>query len=345
MIHLKAQLRISTINDMINLLKKKKEHTLTRNEIDDLLRRDDYQFEFKRYHHRIHIKEFIDYFMNFENLEISDIENEDLRIHHSYWIDLYQSLELYEKDIKHFFLNINEEIVNEAYLIAKEGFPDHYIIDEINIIMTCGIGQSFGYPFENSIHFDILQLIKDHHNNDFQYTIAHEIHHLIFNRNIKLEENDIEGYFVQCFAGEGLAIHFTNNAEGILTKKFDMTKQSNLGIDHESIKYLNNHFYSIYEEFRKTIYMIRNKDIKTIDEINDLIFDYWLDCHTDEQNQNDIPILKQSKLYSLGNEVWGVIYDIYGINKLYEIVNHPILFIDSLNKALHILKQEKLVIK
>lgn len=337
-----VQLCTSSIYDMINLLKMKREHILTHKDIEDLLNHDDYQFEFKRYHYRIQIHEFINYFMNFENLEITDIENEDLRIHHSYWIDFYNSLNSYEENIKNFFLNFNEEIVNEAYLIAKNGFPNNYIFDHFKIVMTCGIGQSFGYPFEDAIHFDILQLIKKYNNNEFKYTIAHEIHHLIFNRNIKLEKNDIEGYFIQCFAGEGLAIHFTNNAPGVLTNKFDIEKQSNLGIDHESMKYLNNQFYSTYKEFKKTIYMIRNKEIKTIDEINDLIFEYWLDCHTDEQCHDDIPHLKQSRLYSLGNELWGIIYDVYGMHRVYEIVNHPILFIDSFNEALHILKQEKL---
>lgn len=149
---------------------------------------------------------------------------------------------------------------------------------------------------------------------------------------------------MQCFAGEGLAIHFTNNAEGVLSKRMNPNISKNLGIDNDSMNYLNHHFEETYYEFKQTITKIRNHEIKTIDEINNLIFGYWLDCYIEGQNHEETPYLKQSRLYSLGNELWGVIYDVYGMDGLYEIVNNPKMFVDKFNVALQKINKKELCI-
>lgn len=152
-------------------------------------------FEFERYKNRITQEEFIEYFLNFDQFKDIQIKNEDLRIHHKYWLDFFQNIELYENKINEFFMRFDEEIMSYAYNLAKKSFPKTYQFNDFELVFTCGIGQSYGYPYKNSMHFDILQLIKEHKTQEFQYALAHEIHHLFFNQNIKPEEENLEGYF------------------------------------------------------------------------------------------------------------------------------------------------------
>lgn len=267
------------------------------------------------------------------------------RNHHSYWLDLYENIEWFEQKTGRFLAEFNQEIVTEAYQIAAQGFPANYQFREYKILFTCGIGQSFGYPNENGMHFDIMQLFREYENKNFKEIIAHEIHHLIYMDNVKQQENNLEGYFLQCFAPEGLAIKFTNNAEGRLSKKIHTDEPENSGLDKESMEYLNAHFDSTYAEFKKTISDIRSGKINTIEEINELIRTYWFNCYTEEQNENEIPRLKQSRIYAMGNELWGTIYDIYGIDKLYEILNNPETAVAKFNEALAVSGREKYVIE
>lgn len=334
----------TTIIQVFELLRKKRNHSLIKEEVINVFQSEDYMFEFHRYGKRILFEEFIAYFLNFETLETNEIENEDLRIHHSYWLDLYANLDKYQKEINTFFNVFKHEDVIEACHIAKNGFPKQYVFPKCKLVFTCGIGQSYGYPYENGMHFDILQLIKDKKTENFKETIAHEMHHLIFNRNIREETNDLLGYFLQCFAGEGLAIHFTNNAGGVLTKKFDETLPENIGIDAFSMNYLHDCFEETFKKFTQTLSDIHNQKIQTIDEINELIFGYWLDCYMEGQSKEEVPKLKQSRLYSLGNELWGVIYDVFGMDILYEIVNDPSNWNDKWNDAMHILGKKQYVI-
>lgn len=331
----------TTVFDVFELIRKKRKHTLMEEEAIAVFQSEDYMFEFHRYGKRILFEEFIAYFLIFETLETNEIENEDLRIHHSYWLDLYSNLDRYQKEINDFFNEFQQEDVIEACYIAKNGFPKQYVFPDCKLVFTCGIGQSYGYPYENGMHFDILQLIKDKKTVNFKETIAHEMHHLIFNRNIKEETNDLLGYFLQCFAGEGLAIHFTNNAGGVLAKKFNEALPENIGIDAFSMNYLNHHFEETFKEFKQILFDIHNQKIQTMDEINELIFGYWLDCYIEGQTKEEAPKLKQSRLYSLGNELWGVIYDIFGMDVLYEIVNHPSSWTNKWNEAMHILGKEQ----
>lgn len=319
-------------------------HELDRKKVEELANHEDYQFEFRRYENRITPAEFIDYFMDFENLELQDIENKDLKNHHSYWLDLYNNSDWYEKKVRDYFETFNADIIEEAYEIAVKGFPEDYKFTDCKIVYTCGIGQSFGYANENGIHFDMMQLFRDWENKYFKEIIAHEIHHLIFQENIKFDENNLESYFLQWFAIEGLAIKFTNNAEGMISKRIHSEQPVHLGLDEESIKYLRDTFDIYYAEFKKTICNIRNGHINTIDEVNRLIFGYWFNLYVDDQDKNEIPKLKQPKLYFLGNDLWGTLYDVYGMKELYETLNHPETFVRKFNQALYKLNKEKYLI-
>lgn len=341
---MKISLCNTAITPMLSLLQKKKANRLDREEIEKLLSHEDYQFEFRRYESRINPREFVDYLMSFENLEASQIDNMDLRNHHSYWLDLYENLSWFEEQIENFFKTFTLSVIEEAYQVAVNGFPKGYHFPDCKILFTCGIGQSFGYANENGMHFDIMQLLRQYGNENFKMMIAHELHHLIFLDNIQFNESNLEAYFLQWFAIEGLAIKFTGNAQGILSQKYHPNAPANIGLDNSSIRYLNDHFESAYFEFKKNLAAIRHGTIKTIDDVQKLLLDYWFNLYADGQSKGEIPQLKQSRLYTMGNELWGTLYDVYGMDELYETLNHTETFVEKFNNALHLLNKDEYLI-
>lgn len=334
---MKVSLCNTAIAPMISILRTKKAQQLNREKIEHLLNHEDYQFEFRRYESRVSPQEFSDYLLTFEHLETSQIQNMDLRNHHSCWLDLYENLDWFEEKASVFLKKFNLAVIEDAYEIASNGFPKGYRFPDCKIIFTCGIGQSFGYANENGMHFDIMQLFRHYENENFKLMIAHELHHLIFLENIQFNEENPEAYFLQWFAIEGLAIKFTGNAQGVLSKKLHPNEQANIGLDDASIQYLNNHFDAAYSVFRNNLADIQSGTINTIDEIQKLLVDYWFNLYADGQSKDEVPQLKQSRLYTMGNELWGTLYDVYGMDGLYETLSHPETFAEKFNSALHIL--------
>lgn len=336
---MKALLCNSAVVPMLGLLRKKKTGQLERAEVEKLLDHEDYRFEFSRYEGRVDKQTFADYFMTFENL--GQVENYDLRNHHSFWLDLYHNLEWFENKTTEFFRKFNSHVIDEASRIAMAGFPENYRFRDCRIIFTCGIGQSFGYAHENGMHFDIMQLLRRYANENFKLMIAHEIHHLFFLDSIPFDETNLEGYFLQWFAIEGLAIKFTGNAQGVLSQKLHPEQPANLGLDDASIDYANGRFDSYFAEFRKHLDQIRSGEIKTVEEVQKLLVSYWFDLYAEGQSREEIPQLKQPKLYAFGNDLWGTLYDVYGMDVLYETLTHPETFAEKFNHAVHILNREE----
>lgn len=318
---------------VFQLITKKKENKLSYEEVREVFSYPDYQNEFKRYGSRLKLCEFIEYFLNFENLNEHDIKNQDLREHHIYWLDLYRNLQVYEKAydniLKKLILQMNYEKVYES-------FPKSFRYPKCNVVFTCGVGASYGYPFENNVFFDFLYLIKNKEYFSFPITLNHELHHIVFASNIHKKTDDLESYFLQSFASEGLAIKFINNARGIISKTLDSTSKINNDLDASSMKYLNDHFFETLDMFLKTINDIRNHKINSIDEIDKQKQSYWLNRYVEGQSEEDIPKLRQPRLYSFGNEFWGTLYDVYGLETVYEMVADPK---DSFDKFMIILKK------
>ncbi|XCP84771.1 DUF5700 domain-containing putative Zn-dependent protease [Roseburia hominis] len=332
---MKISVHKSSVFEVLQILRKKKAQEIDQAEVERVFSHEDYLFEFGRYQGRLSREEMIRYFLNFEYLKSGQIENEDLCQHHCFWLDFYFHVDEYEDRICEFLENFNDEQIFAAYEQARKGFPEGYTIPECKVVFTCGIGRSFGYPYQNGIHFDVLRLMKEQEiMEDFQEIIAHELHHLIYNQNIHIETEDIEGYFLQCFAGEGLAIKFTNNAQGLLSKKMYEDLSSNIGLDKESIAYLNLELEQSFSELKGTIQKIHMGEIKTRDEVDTLICEYWLSLYHQEEPGGVEKLLAQPRLYTMGNEIWGTIFDVYGMDELYRIVNEPKECLEKFNHAL-----------
>lgn len=338
---MKAMLCNTAVVPMFELLRKKKTGQLNRGEIEAMLEHADYQFEFRRYEDRVAPRDFAEYLLNFESLDVSQIKNYDLRNHHRYWLDLYENLDWFEKETEAFFRRFDTTVIDEARQIAVSGFPTSCHFQDCKIIFTCGIGQSFGYAHENGMHFDIMQLLRHYADENFKLMIAHEIHHLFFLDNVPFDETNLEGYFLQWFAIEGLAIKFTGNAQGVLSQKLHPEQLADLGLDDTSIAYANSRFNTNFAMFRKHLAQIRSGEISTVEGVRNLLVNYWFDLYTDEQSRDEVPQLKQPKLYAFGNDLWGTFYDVYGMDELYETLTHPETFVEKFNGAIRTLGREE----
>lgn len=329
-------INFSSIRTMLKLCAELKNGNIKEREIKELLNHEDYMFELSRYKNRVSREEFIDYFLNLPKLNEESIDNNDLKIHHKYYMYLLDNLDLFldkEKEIHKWF---KRDVFEAQINYALKGLPDDLNLPELKFIFTIGIGQSFGYVHGNGMHFDFLQLIKEKTLEAFCSTIAHEVHHVgmnLIHESIDINALTLESLFYLYFSGEGLAVKYCNNAEGVLSKPIN-DGPKNIGLDSFTWEYLNSDFNDTMKQFKATIRRIRNNEIRTTEELVTHIEEYWMNPLTKEQKPGDIPKLKHFRLYSLGNDIWGVIHDCFGKGVVYETLKNPQNFPSVYNKAL-----------
>ncbi|MDD6771511.1 MAG: DUF5700 domain-containing putative Zn-dependent protease [Inconstantimicrobium porci] len=331
------KIRYSTVLPMINLCEKLKNGQATRDEFKQLLDHEDYQAEFERYKGRLNEDEFLNYIMNIFNLEEKDIANMDLKAHHKYFIYFLDNIDFYKNKFNEFINKITPEFVECQVNVALKGLPDNLDLPEPNYIFTIGIGRSNGYVHKNNLVFDIIQTFTFFNNlDDFCSMFAHETHHLAMYNCIysDIDESTLtpEEYFYLSFSSEGLAVKFCNNAEGVLSKAiYDSAK--NIGLDKFTWKYLNNDFPDTMKHFRSTVKNIQS-GAYNMDDVEKDLSDYWTNFYTKDQKKGEVPKLLHFRCYTFGNDIWGMIYDCFGKEALYDTIKHPNKFPKIYNKSL-----------
>ena len=156
-------IRLDTVHSMLNLCKKHKEGKLLESELLELLNHSDYGLEFERYNleglplSKITKTEFVDYFMNLLTINEDDIKNVRLKMRYPDFIFFFNNLDYYEEKIKKIY-NLDKRIFNDGLQYACNGFPEIELFNKLNIIFTISIGNSFGWPYENCVHFDVINL-------------------------------------------------------------------------------------------------------------------------------------------------------------------------------------------
>ncbi|QEE15604.1 DUF5700 domain-containing putative Zn-dependent protease [Promethearchaeum syntrophicum] len=337
----------STIERMISLCKQIKngENKIKiKEELDALLESPDYKIEFARYNGRVSKEDFRDYLLNFFSLNPEEIQNEDLKVRYEHFKYFFDNIELYISNIDKIHEIFSITTLEEQKKIAQIGLPEDLELGNITFLFTIGVGMSFGWPYcdeklGNFIHFDFIQLFKQFSIEEIHSFIAHEIHHIGVNQlhdKIDTASISLEQLFYLLFSGEGLAVKYCNNAEGILSKRFNSDITPNLGLDPFSWEYLNNDFQNTFKAFKEHLEQIRSGEISNQEELMGLFHKYWMNAHTDEQDRSDSPQLKQSRFYSFGNELWGTIQDVFGKSKVYWLFDHLSDFAHTFNEALEI---------
>ena len=341
-----SPIRLGSIQPMFELVQSLKHNNVTKNDVLAVLAHDDYDMEFKRYNGTITKEEFCDYFLRFPGLVEHDVKNPGLRAHHRYFRDLYDNLEWYQQRAAQ-LMSIGDDFFLKQIEVAQAGLPHDIDLSDVNFVFTIGIGQSFGYTHESSTHYDMLQLAKDHDIATFQSTIAHEVHHVGFKKimqEINFDAITLEELFYIYFAGEGLAVKYCNNAEGVLSNALHPSVK-NIGLDAYTWRYLTDDFETCMDRFHQVIRQIRGHEITTEKQLVKELRQFWMNPYIDGQPKDKPPRLKHFRLYSFGNEIWGIIHDRFGKDKVYATLRNISDFPGVFNHALHQLNRDSYAIR
>ena len=158
------------------------------------------------------------------------------------------------------------------------------------------------------------------------------MHHLLINKMIGDYQTFAKDFsllekYIFRFTGEGLAIKFCNNAEGVISKRIDKECASNVGL--ASMKYLNSHFDEHFELFCSTAQKIVSGQI-TEAEVNKQFRTYWWNPYL---YKDEVACLDQTPIYSFGNELFGCIYDAFGLDIMFDCFYNPLKTINYFNRA------------
>lgn len=342
---MKIDISFETIDEMLELSRQMKEGRLDMERLNRVLDHPDYQIEFDRYNGRVSREEFVDFFSNFISIDYEKIINKDFKARYDDIKYLLDNLDYYTTECKK-IKQLSKEVFEKQVEIAKRGLPSDMEFDKVSFIFNIGIGMSFGYPYKDNTVYDIVQLIRNESFESFLSVLSHEIHHVGISHlenTMDIDKLSVEGLFYLYFSGEGLAVKYCNNCEGNLTKRI-YDSEPNLGMDHFTWKYLNNDFNDTFRTFKKHISMIRSGEINNRGDLEKIFFDYWMNVYTYDQDKNEPPKLKQSRNYSFGNDIWGVIHDVFGKEKVYEVFKNTELFPDVYNAAVRKIGKEQYTI-
>ncbi|MCI9141032.1 MAG: hypothetical protein HFH87_00225 [Lachnospiraceae bacterium] len=331
------ELRISSIPIMLEYLSETGAEPANRAVLQKIFDHEDYQFEARRYG-LSSVEPLISYFSHLKNVEGKDIPDlskerkSALRDKHNLWLDCASNPQKYYtryEKVKHILCENNIQNLQHKLSAA---FPDGAAINDSSIIVTLSFGPSFGYVYENALHLDLFGIEDICTIEELPYIILHEMHHLqvqkltgsyhSFTRKFSLLDN-----YIFRFSGEGLAIKFCNNAEGVISRRIDSHLNANIGIPAMAI--LNNHFEEHFNLFNDTIKRIKQNSI-TASEIEEQFRSYWWNP---QLYKDETTFLTQTPIYSFGNEIFGCIFDAFGMEILFECFYNPARVIGYFNKT------------
>lgn len=304
---------------MLTWLEKLAEGQADREALERMLESEDYAFEFARYKKRVTREEFREYLLNLPQVQEEQIQNLALQQHHFLWKDALEHLQKYREGYSQLqavlaqgFEQKTQQVMERCYGPVELG--------TVGLVITLGIGPSFGYPYGDRMHMDFLQLIGENYLQEIQSTFQHELHHILFTRLYgEGDASTLEGEFCFFLAGEGLAIKFANFAQGVLSDSI-CPAQVNRGLDEETIALLNADFENTWKHFADTIHRLREGRMDR-EALEREMQEYWQSPYLDPQHPGKQ--LLQSRMYTFGNEVWGCIYDAFGRKVMLDTLRHP----------------------
>ena len=310
---------MSQVQPMLDWLEALANGRADKQTLDRMLDSEDYAFEFARYQQRVIRQEFRDYLLHLPQMREEEIANQSLRLHHSLWKDALEHPQKYREGLERLqqvlsagFQQETKELMERCYGPVEMG--------AVKLVITLGIGQSFGYPYGDGMHMDFLQLVGEDYMKDLSPVFNHELHHILFNRLFgEGDAETLEGRFCFFLAGEGLAIKFANFAPGKLSCSL-CPERANEGLDERSMEVLNGDFEDTWKRFADTIRQLREGRMDQ-EELEREMEEYWLSPCLDPAHPGER--LLQSRAYSFGNEVWGSIYDAFGREVMLDTLRHP----------------------
>jgi len=329
---LKINIHMQALQPMLDWLKAAKEKNIRSEfQLRQILSMDDYQVEFARYGMEglpvcgISFEEAVDFFLNFD---CKDFENPRLQLKKESFLKLYENMDSALETLQ-LFASFSEEEIAYIEKILANGLPDSLLRADINmnIILIVSIGNSFGWPYENYIDFDVANLGFIHSKKELLHLVAHEIHHTFFDALIP-EEMKPEEYFLLNFAFEGLAVHFTNNQPTV----YKPAKYPG------SVYCMAEGDMALYEAEFDALFAMLQEDLNhakslTIDQVAELVGSHYEQFSYLSPKTGAVHAVSQYPTYYLGCYLFGLIDYILVKDRLFEALANPERLIDTYNEA------------
>lgn len=298
-----------------------------------ILDHPDYRFEARRYglDSLDHVADYLSRLKVIDPSDIPDLSRDhrknSLRDKHQLWLDCAARPEKYRDRLERVRSLFTEDFLAEMQGRLAAMFPaGTEMIEEPAVISTLSFGQSFGYPHEGAIHLDLFGVERYSTMEELPGIVLHEFHHL---QMLKLRDGMREltplELYIHWFSGEGLAVKFCNNAEGVLSRRMEPEAEPNQGIPE--IGTLNGHFEEHFRLFDDTIRRLAAGEM-TAEDAERQMLDYWMNPYLYGPE-----MLLQTPVYSFGNELYGVVYDAFGLEELYRCVREPLELLRRFNEA------------
>lgn len=341
----------STILPMLNIMEKFNAGHDIRQELSDLLEHEDYQIELDRYqNHPFDIgftkEEYIDYFINIRDIDINKIASKALKYRVDDLLYILENVDYY-RTVYQKVEKIDENLVFRALEKARFGLPDDIEVNDIRIIFSIGLGLSGGWIYKNNTHYDLKIVVGDKTTGGLLNTIAHECHHMGYNQifeNYHPTELDcpIDSTLILYLSGEGTAIKYCNNFEGVLTSKIYCDEA--MSVIMASYNYYLSNFDIIYQIFKSDINALRSGEITDMKEFEERFTKHYFYRDVEVDGKLVENYLLQPVAYFLGADIWGLIHDTYGREKVFELLKNPRYFLKYFNEALLKINREDLCI-
>lgn len=328
------QLRMSSIPLMLEYVSGLRSYQENREAIRRILAHEDYQYELRRYGISP-AEHLIDYFSRLDTIPPEDIPDlsanhrrNHLREKHGQWLDCAASPQKYQDRYERLKAFFTDDFLAEMQGKLASMFPaGTEMIPDPAVISTLSIGRSFGYVHEGALHLDLFGIERDCSIEELPRVILHEMHHL---QALKMAEGIPGGQslldqYIRGFAWEGLAVKFCNNAEGVISKRIEPEQPPNLGVP--AIPALNAHFAEHFDLFCATVSRIRAGQFSR-EDMNRQYAEVWQNPYLYGREP-----LAQMAVYSLGNELYGCVYDHFGLDAVYECFYYPDRLIGYFNRA------------
>ncbi len=317
---MKVNVKMDTIIPFIKALHLKDEQAMRA-----VLNHPDYQQELAYYNTQLTTDMFIDFMLNIDDETHESIFDK----RKAYLEDIIKYPNKYIEEVEK--ITFDTKDLNQAYDKAHQALPEHLSFESFDVVFTIGLGKGFGFFVDNGIHFDFLQII---HNIPMQ-TVIDGLSYEIFQAAmakvlLKLEPDTLplDAYFYLPFILEGLPHKYMLNGEGLYSKALH---DAPVNQTHEP-GYFDAHvqnFHALFNRFKETVDDIRAGDITNKSHIDQELHLFW----TAEMAEQADPAERPLKMIALGQELIGIIHDVYGKEALYNILNDLKTFPTLLNDA------------
>lgn len=333
MIHLSKE-TIPMMLDVIDLMNQGKAYE---EDLMLVLSHPDYEMEFERYANhepetRFSKEEFIDFFKNIRNLNPEDIKPRGLKYRHEHLLYIMDNVPHYRK-VYDSIKNYTIEDVLKSMEKAHAGLPNHIRLEDFKLIFNIGVGASGGYAYRNFSQYDLKMILDGEDSLSLSSTIAHECHHLGFDKYIQSFQNqlvnNLQEMLLVYLSGEGTAIKYCNNFHGHLTKK--LYPDETMDVDTKSYDYYMENFEALMAQLKIDLSQLEDGTPEMVGKMymeHYFYRDVTLDGHMHEN------YLSQPVCYFLGADIFGLLHDIYGKEKVFQLMQPGNELLKAINDAL-----------